>query len=144
MARRTPSHITLVYGVRMKSQSGGGKMLNLLASIALMLSALASWGAQLHSHCASHTVPTRVVTHESHSAHQAAAWTSESGHECDHCPPADCSRVASCATSMSVALGAAVAPILALLTHRVGPSAEFGPPPMILIQPPTPPPQTLS
>ena len=120
--------------------------MNLIASIALMLSAVVGWGAQLRSHCISHQPsPQMVAAHDSHSANDVVAtWTGPTGHQCDHCPPSECSRVAPCATQTSAALAAAVVPIVALLTDRADPSAEFDPRPLPPIQPPTPPPQPLS
>ena len=138
------SGVPLVCGDRMPAFSSATRISRLLATVVVVLSALGAWTVQLQSHCASHAAAAHdAPAHQS--KHPAeAAWMGPAEHDCAHCPPTECSRLAPCAASASVALGASVAPIVALRAHTLHLPDRFDPQPFSAVQPPTPPPQVVS
>jgi len=127
-----------------KSPVRAGKTYLLMA---LVLAALTGWGASVSGpHCASHSVQTHVaVPHgDSHSESAATAWTNAAEHECPHCPPMECSRIAPCTASASAALSATLMAVADLSAHLVALPARYQPQPFPPYQPLTPPPQRIS
>ena len=142
----TPAEPIRSHDHRMNSVRGAST-LRVLAMVTLVLSILAGWGARIQSHCLSHEPSTPSAAEHDHntSAHfPGATWASQNDHDCEHCPPSGCSRVAPCSGSASVALTATVLPLAELVAHAVALPNQFDPEPLGPFQPPTPPPQMVS
>lgn len=115
--------------------------------VALVMSVLSGWGASASGpHCANHTVrPHLAAPYAASHAHSApTALRDATGHECTHCPPSDCSRIAPCTASANAALSASMVAVADLSPHRVTLPVRDEPQPFPAYQPPTPPPQSLS
>ena len=141
-----PSERVSRYGPGMSSWRSGAGIARAVTTIALVFSALTGWAAGFESHCSVHGGTAHVVAepHEHPSDLPSPAWTGPDGHDCDHCPPSQCSRVVSCAMSAGMALAARAVPPTGLTVHVVDLPGESDKQPHSPIQPPTPPPQLLS
>ena len=130
----------------MKLWRNSAGIANGLATIALVFSVLTGWATQFQSHCFSHEASTQSAAgHHGHRAElPSPSWANADGHDCDHCPPSECSRAAPCSLSAGGALVARVALLVPLSAHGVElPSRSDAPAPSP-VQPPTPPPQPIS
>lgn len=117
-----------------------------LAVIILVFSAMTAWVAQFHSDCSTPEPATQAMAaHQEHqSEHPSVAWTDRHGHECEHCPPSDCSRATPCAMSAGGALVSTVVSLGAMAAHALALPTWHDAAPFSSLQPPTPPPQLLS
>jgi hypothetical protein len=130
----------------MKSGQGGASTTNVLATIALVFSALTGWVAQFHSHCSSHEGSMQVAAgHPQHQTeHPSPAWTNPHRHDCNHCAPSECSRAAPCSMSAGGVLIATLLSPSAPPPHGISLPSRYDPQPLAPVQPPTPPPQLVS
>src|SRR5215207_10091115 len=124
------------------------RLARLVMVVLLATSTTISWASPiLGSHCDSHTraahSSSAPVEHDSGPL-ATPSWTQGSNHDCPHCPPSDCSRLAPCATSGSVAAAEPSTPIADLPPHSVTPTTYNRQHPSTLVQPPTPPPQLVA
>ena len=115
-------------------------MVAALITLAVVLSALTGWAAQLNSHCSSREASAQVrAGHQLHrSQPPLPAWTDYDRHDCEHCPVPECSGLDPCAMS---AVGIVVTPVAtpgAMTMQRVALSTRHGALPIPSIQPPTP------
>ena len=122
----------------------GARITNTPAIVLLVFSVLTGWATQFQSHCFSHEARTTAADHHQHQPELPAPVWANAAHDCQHCPPSECSRVAPCSTSAGGALIARVIPLVSLTAQHVdlpNRSDALTPSP---IQPPTPPPQLIS
>jgi hypothetical protein len=112
----------------------------------LLVSASVSSAAPLQgSHCQRHSsVASSSATHGNHNSEPltAPSWTQDA--DCSHCPPTECSRVAPCATSGTMAAAEVRSPIAALSAHAVSLNRYDQQRSTKAVQPPTPPPQLIA
>ena len=130
----------------MKSFGSGISISRVLGTVALVFGALMAWDGQARSDCSPHAASPHVLamSGEHLSDYGTAAWSTRSDHNCNHCPPAECSGAAPCATSVSAALSATVLPIVGFRALEVGPRGRFESHAFSPLEPPTPPPQMVS
>lgn len=149
---RLPKGRIPAYGALMMYRTAvprsGPPAAHLLLVALLLVSTGVTWTSPiLGPHCNSHTItassPSAHGEHDSE-AFATASWTSGSDHGCSHCPPSDCSRLAPCATSGSVAVAEAGTPITDLLPHPVSLTRHIQQHRSTAVPPPTPPPQPIA
>src|SRR5688500_16954731 len=121
------------------------RWLSRLVLVALLATSTSiSWASPiLGPHCSSHAMAAHgSSTHATHEAAPLAtpSWTQGPVHECQRCPPSECSQVAPCATAGSVAAAEASALIAELVPHAVLLILYNRQHPSSSVQPPTPPP----
>ena len=144
MTSSTPTELPVAYAVSMRALRHASRV---LATVALVVGALIGWGGAFSSHCDSNEAASGKVMSHDHSGSAtlaATAWAKQNSHQCEHCPPSECSRVAPCSSSSTMLSGASLLPQAGLPEHASTLVGDFYAPPSSVIQPPTPPPQVVS
>jgi hypothetical protein len=106
-------------------------------------------GALQRPHCVQHEA---YVVHAEHRpgnqhtspAHESAAWSTRTSHQCTHCPASECVRLSPCSGATSTAVSAAAASLPGLSTSRVGVQAAGDRADSALPPTDTPPPQPIA
>ena len=124
----------------------GVRINRLMFAVALALGVLVGRGLPaVGSHCGPDgRIQVGPEHGPTHAEHATAAWTDVGGHDCTHCPPSKCSRVASCAPSASGALSASIVAMVDVDASQMGRRGSYQPQPYPSYEPPTPPPQAIS
>lgn len=139
-----------VYGAAMRDRLAHpqSRRLARLVMVALLaISTSISWASPMVGpHCESHSTAAHSPTDTDHDSGSSAtpSWTPGPHHECSHCPPSECSRMAPCATTGSVAAAEAGTPIAGLPPHQVVLVRYIQQHRSTAVPPPTPPPQLIS
>lgn len=119
-----------------------GPLARLVLVALLSVSAGVAWvSPRLGSHCDRHAT-ARTAHHFEPPA--VPSWAQGAQHECSHCPPSECSRVAPCATSGSLAVAEVSRRLPDLLPHPVSLTSYIQLHHSTAVQPPTPPPQPIA
>ena len=107
-------------------------------------------GAMQRPHCEQNDGAAGERTSHAGPQHQMpepsspTSWESGSQHDCPHCPPAECSQVAPCATSPTPTIIEASGTIIPLTVASDGVAKLPIQPGSTSHEPPTPPPQLIS
>lgn len=131
--------------------------------LALILGGAEGRGVAFGAHCAQHsreasspavmaahkaaTTPDRVMaTQTKHrlATDQARSWSARasSGHQCPHCPPAECATALPCASGLSSQSAPGAGPVMtSLVVHALRELAPLQHAASVHSAPPTPPPQ---
>jgi hypothetical protein len=120
--------------------------------VMLVLSLFGLPGLTVSAHQATHCRDGMAAGHSSQAAisgHHASGpvtsrWTTNSNHECPHCPPSECIRTAACGGTATLALSASGHLVKTLPTHGVIPVRGADRATSANSPPDTPPPQSIS